>query len=906
MNTQQVQTTCPYCGVGCGVVATVDEAGSVAVAGDTHHPANLGKLCSKGSALAETLTLKHRLLQPLVNDQPVSWSEALDHVASALTQTLSTHGPDSVAFYVSGQLLTEDYYVINKLTKGWIGTANIDSNSRLCMASSVTGHKRAFGSDTVPGCYEDLEQADVILLVGSNLAWCHPVLYQRIMAEKQRRPALFIIAIDPRRTATADMADMHLPIQPDGDTLLFNALLAYLFEQGLCDENYIQTHVSDFENTLVQAQSDSACEVAEQLGLEPALLQAFFEKVASHSRTVTLYSQGVNQSSSGTDKVNAIINTHLATGRVGLPGCGPFSITGQPNAMGGREVGGLATMLAAHMELHDQQHQRLVQNFWQSPHIASKPGLCAVDLFEAVNNGSIKAIWIIGTNPVDSVPDANRVARALDACPLVIVSDVCANTDTAAYANVLLPAQPWGEKDGTVTNSERCISRQRAIRKPVDSARPDWWIVSAVACRMGFTAGFTYQCAADIFREHAALSARENNGTRDFDIGAAATLSNTQYENMAPFYWPWKEGSAPSEPIRFFASGHFFTADGKASMKPVKAATPGNASLSNHYPMILNTGRIRDQWHTMTRTGFSPRLTTHLGEPFVEIHPQDALIHGIQDADIVSVGSPLGSTLLRASLSDRQTPGQVYAPMHWTDVFASRARVDTLISSVTDPYSRQPASKNQAVFIQRYEARSFAYVLHRRAVARQLLPDIQYWSKSPVENGWRYEMASLLDPHALQALITSLFSVSDDTVDDQSLSCDDEAAGKFRRAQFIGSQLQTLAIVANEPVELSRSWAQQLLTENWADKSRRYRLLAGRASADQPDKGAIVCSCFNVGTTQIEEAIEYHQCHTVSAIGERLQAGTNCGSCRSELQGIVNRCSHTLNRKCTTSPSRMT
>ena len=293
MNTQQVQTTCPYCGVGCGVVATVDEAGSVAVAGDTHHPANLGKLCSKGSALAETLTLKHRLLQPLVNDQPVSWPEALDHVASGLTQTLATHGPDSVAFYVSGQLLTEDYYVINKLTKGWFGTANIDSNSRLCMASSVTGHKRAFGSDTVPGCYEDLEQADVILLVGSNLAWCHPVLYQRIMAEKQRRPALFIIAIDPRRTATADMADMHLPIQPDGDTLLFNALLAYLFEQGLCDENYIQTHVSDFENTLVQAQSDSACEVAEQLGLEPALLQAFFEKVASHSRTVTLYSQGV-------------------------------------------------------------------------------------------------------------------------------------------------------------------------------------------------------------------------------------------------------------------------------------------------------------------------------------------------------------------------------------------------------------------------------------------------------------------------------------------------------------------------------------------------------------------------------------------------------------------------------------
>ncbi len=1003
MSDQQIKTTCPYCGVGCGVTASVAPNGEVCVSGDDTHPANQGRLCSKGSALAETLLDGNRLLKPVVNKQITTWDAALDHVATSLAQTIETYGRESVAFYVSGQLLTEDYYVVNKLSKGWFGTANIDSNSRLCMASSVMGHKRSFGTDTVPGCYEDLEVADLIVLVGSNLAWCHPVLYQRIAAEKQRRPELFLVVIDPRRTATADMADLHLAIHADGDTLLFNGLLAYLDEQGLCDKAYVSAHVDGFDTAILSAKECVSKEcatshatnshpvktqieslhtsqtmgqskdipasktslhqiclrtLAQRLGLKEKSLAMFYEKIAGNPKTITLFSQGVNQSSSGTDKVSAIINTHLATGRIGKPGMGPFSITGQPNAMGGREVGGLATMLAAHMELSNSEHRRIVQQFWQSPHIANTPGLCAVDLFNAVAVGSIKAIWIMGTNPVVSMPDANRVRQALAACPLVIVSDVIESTDTLALADVMLPAQAWGEKDGTVTNSERCISRQRAINPPAGGAMPDWWALSQVAQRMNFGEGFNYQRAADIFREHAALSSLQNNGSRDFDIGAAASLSNTDYEQLAPFYWPWVTGKAPTQAIRFFSKGQFFTANSKAQMQSVAAATPGNTQLSDNYPMTLNTGRIRDQWHTMTRTGYSPKLSSHMGEPFMELNPQDALLNGISDADIIKANSEYGTGLFRASVSERQKPGQVFSPIHWTDVFSSNARTSALIAPQTDPYSRQPAFKNQPVSIQRFNASSYAYVLHRHTLPKQALTEIQYWALSPVEQGWRYEMASELSVDALQALLASLCGATthceeqqqtqaerqtqqiqeltqlerqtqqgqeqqgqqepntdkyDICTDDnnslntsyQSLSITDPAARKHKFALFQGAKLQTLILVADEPVEISRSWAQRQLAADWSNRSQRYQLLAGRAPTDQPDIGAIVCSCFQVGATQIVAAITQHQCHSLKRIGHRLQAGTNCGSCRSEIQSLINRQAQTLKRKCTTSPSRI-
>jgi len=502
MTAGEVRTTCPYCGVGCGVLASAGADYTVSVRGDPQHPANYGRLCSKGAALGETVDLDGRLLHPEIHGQRVSWETALDHVAAGFCRIIAEHGPDAVAFYVSGQLLTEDYYVANKLMKGFIGSANIDTNSRLCMSSSVAGHKRAFGSDTVPGCYEDLEQAELLVLVGSNTAWCHPVLFQRIRAAKEQHPERKIIVIDPRRTATCDITDLHLPVKSGSDAVLFNGLLTYLFQNGRVDFNYLEAATEGYGQAL-QAARDSAPSipvVAAACGLPEEDIARFYQLFARTERVVTVYSQGVNQSSSGTDKVNAIINCHLATGRIGRPGMGPFSVTGQPNAMGGREVGGLANQLAAHMDFDDPQQVDSVRRFWRAPNMATQPGLKAVDMFRAVDEGLIKAIWIMATNPVVSLPDADRVREALRKCELVVVSDCVATTDTTACAQVLLPAAAWGEKDGTVTNSERRISRQRTFLPPPGEAKPDWWMVCEVAKRLEYGEAFSFQSPAQIFR----------------------------------------------------------------------------------------------------------------------------------------------------------------------------------------------------------------------------------------------------------------------------------------------------------------------------------------------------------------------------------------------------------------------
>ncbi|TJV43943.1 MAG: nitrate reductase, partial [Mesorhizobium sp.] len=699
---REVRTTCPYCGVGCGVLAKVAANGEVTVRGDPDHPANFGRLCSKGSALAETIDLDGRLLYPEIHGRRTDWDEALDLVASTFSRTIAEHGRDAVAFYVSGQLLTEDYYVANKLMKGFIGSANIDTNSRLCMASSVAGHRRAFGSDTVPGSYEDLELADLIVLVGSNLAWCHPVLYQRIAAAREKRPDMKVVLVDPRRTMTADIADMHLAIAADGDVALFTGLLAYLGQHNALDRTYITAHTTGFGQALFAASALDLAGVAAATGLGEDELVRFYSLFAATANTVTVYSQGVNQSSSGTDKVNAIINCHLATGRIGKPGVGPFSVTGQPNAMGGREVGGLANMLAAHMEIENSAHRDRVQRFWSAPAVAEKPGLKAVEMFQAVADGRIKALWIMATNPVDSMPDADAVEAAIKACPFVVVSDVLAKTDTVRHAHVRLPAAAWGEKDGSVTNSERRISRQRAFLATPGEARADWWIVAEVAKRMGFDEAFSHPSPADIFAEHAALSAFENDGARDFDIGAYAGVDAETYEELAPFQWPapsqgtplWPAGHLPlrggdqpsswpslvvnvaerapsvelpisplegemagrpeggvqaghsSASTRFFANGNFYTPDGKARFIPIRPVP--QTRTNENFPLVLNTGRVRDHWHTMTRTGKSQRLSQHLAEPFAEIHPADAQHFGIGDADIVRVSTEHGEVLLRA------------------------------------------------------------------------------------------------------------------------------------------------------------------------------------------------------------------------------------------------------------------
>ncbi|QKC95201.1 nitrate reductase [Mesorhizobium sp. NZP2298] len=901
---REVRTTCPYCGVGCGVLAKVAADGQVSVRGDPDHPANFGRLCSKGSALAETIGLDGRLLHPEIHGRRTGWDEALDLVASTFSQTIAEHGPDAVAFYVSGQLLTEDYYLANKLMKGFIGSANIDTNSRLCMASSVAGHRRAFGSDTVPGTYEDLELADLIVLVGSNLAWCHPVLYQRIAAAREKRPGMKIVLIDPRRTMSADIADMHLAIAPDGDAALFTGLLAWLGQHNALDRAYITAHTTGFGQALFAASTLDLAGVATATGLSEDELGHFYSLFAATSRTVTVYSQGVNQSSSGTDKVNAIINCHLATGRIGKPGAGPFSVTGQPNAMGGREVGGMANMLAAHMEIDNAEHRDRVRRFWNAPDIAQKPGLKAVEMFQAVADGRIKALWVMATNPVDSMPDADAVEAAIKACPFVVVSDVLASTDTVRHAHVRLPATAWGEKDGTVTNSERRISRQRAFLPPPGEARPDWWIVAEVARRMGFAEAFTHTVPAEVFAEHAALSGYENDGARDFDIGAYGRVDTAAYEGLTPFQWPapalppsplgggsahWlsEAGQAnqdeivagdPLWPVRFFANGGYFTPDRKARFIAIRPTTEIRATPD--FPLILNTGRIRDHWHTMTRTGKSPRLSQHIAEPFVEIHPVDAQHHGIDDADIVRISSQRGDVLVRALITSRQRQGSVFAPMHWTDQFAARGRLDALTTQLVDPVSGQPALKHVAARMEKFAAKAFGFAVTRQ---RPATIAADYWALARCKGGWRVELAFADDGIDWTGFAQSLFATSPDA---QMLAYHDRDAGRHRIAAFDREHLVGALFVAPGPVAVSRGWAAEQLEEVYASQRERFRIVAGRAGADRPDAGAAVCSCFNVGANQIVAAVTAG-CATVEAIGGALKAGTNCGSCRSEIRALI-------------------
>ncbi len=866
--TRPIRTTCPYCGVGCGVLATPDGKGGLAIRGDPDHPANQGRLCSKGTALGETVGLEGRLLAPLVDGEVVDWGTAFGHVATRFQQTIVEHGPESVAFYVSGQLLTEDYYVANKLMKGFIGTANIDTNSRLCMASSVAGHRRAFGTDTVPGLYEDLELADLVVLTGSNLAWCHPVLYQRLVATKAARPAMKVVVIDPRRTATCDIADLHLAIAPGGDAALFNGLLAAIADAGAVDPAFLE-HVSGCDATLDAARASDAA----MTGLSNADLHAFHDLWITNKKVVTVYSQGINQSSSGTDKVNAILNCHLATGRIGRPGMGPFSVTGQPNAMGGREVGGMANMLACHLELENPDHRTAVQEFWQSPRIATKPGLKAMDMFRAVSNGQIKAIWIIHTNPVVSMPEADMVRDALAACPFVVVSDITGETDTARLADVLLPATAWGEKEGSVTNSDRTISRQRRTLAPPGQARDDWRILAGVAQAMGWGDAFGWTTAAEIFAEYAALSGVAGALGSDFDISDRAAITAAEYAMLAPFTWPQNPRQRGG---RFFGSGRFHTPDGRARMVPITPRLP-QAVLTQTHPFRLNTGRIRDQWHTMTRTARAPRLNQHLAEPFLEMHPDDAARLGLTPNDLALVSNDLGRCILRVLITDRAAPGQVFAPIHWTGETAPSARIDTLIPGVCDPISGQPESKSAAVAVEKFHA-----AWHGFAVASTAPQDIaaDYWVRAKSTHGWRVELAGQTPPQDWIAYARTLFGLPQAP----AATVIDTKRGIARIAFHQDGRLIAALFAGPEPIALARD---HIVTRIGCDQP--IQVLAGRPGADMPDPGPTICACLNVGLNTIRTAIEEGRALTVEALGEALGAGTSCGSCRPELTQLIPR-----------------
>ncbi|EAS43254.1 nitrate reductase [Photobacterium profundum] len=876
--TPWVKSTCAYCGVGCGIEAKPTASGQLDIRGDTDHPANYGRLCSKGLALGETVTHEGRLQYPSIDGQNVDWNSAIKHVATQFSDIIEQHGKDAVAFYVSGQLLTEDYYVANKLMKGFIGSGNIDTNSRLCMSSSVAGHKRAFGSDTVPGCYEDLELADMIVITGSNLAWCHPVLYQRIKAEKQRRPNLQVIVIDPRKTDTCEIANQHLALNAGSDVALFNGLLSYLKQHHQLNHAYINAHTEGFEQAVDLATKDAAdiATVAEKTGLSIEQLNAFYRLYAKTDKVVTLYSQGVNQSIQGTDKVNSILNCHLAMGRIGKPGSGPFSVTGQPNAMGGREVGGLANTLASHMDFGNPTHHQLISDYWQTDSLTTQPGLKAIELFDAIDNGKIKAIWIMATNPVVSLPDAEKIKRALKKCPLVVVSDCIADTDTTRCADVLLPAQGWSEKSGTVTNSERRISRQRRLLPTPGEGKPDWWIISEVAKAMGFTKAFTYQHEAEIFNEYAIMTGLDN-AKRDLNLTGLAHLTTEQYAQLPPQQWPVLHIDKEITHKRLFADGRFFTPSGKAQFIAVQHQ-PTALQCNTDYPLSLNSGRIRDQWHTMTRTGLSARLGDHKPEPFVSINPVDAEHYALQHDTIATLTSPFGSAQVRVEISKQVGKGQLFMPIHWNNVTSSAGKVCNLISPKTDDISGQPEFKFTPVSIASFAYKSEAMLLSSTVLD---ITEFDYWVRQKVTGGYLYRIASCLLPEQLMLRLSQYCQHENG----RELSFNGASSGQYRYANIEKQRLRSCYLVANDLQQQDLDWLQNLLDEP-IDIAVERSLISGTAEGKLA-AGKTICACKQVGRNTICQAIREQHLKSVDQISACTKAGTGCGSCVSELQQIL-------------------
>jgi assimilatory nitrate reductase catalytic subunit len=861
------RTTCPYCGVGCGLKGELGGARALRVAADESHPANQGRICSKGAALGDTVGLSGRLLAPIIGDRPVSWDRALTKVATALRRVIQRHGPDAVAFYVSGQLLTEDYYAANKLMKGFIGSANIDTNSRLCMASAVVAHTKAFGGDFVPGCYEDLDVADLIVFSGHNAAWTHPVLYRRMEAAKARGQKH--IVLDPRRTDTAEGADLHLPIAPQSDVRLWNGLLAHLIRVGALDRGYIDAHVSGFAEVerALSAQDQSVAAVAVDCGVEARDLQRFYTMFAETPRTVTLFSMGVNQSAQGVVKGLAIINAHLATGRIGKPGACPFSITGQPNAMGGRETGGMATTLAAHMGFDELSCDR-VARFWSAPHVARKPGLKAIDMFDAIHDGRIKALWVMATNPAVSLPNSNRVREALARCPLVVVSDCMASTDTMAFAHVKLPALAWGEKDGTVTNSERRISRQRALMPPPSEARADWRIIADVAARMGYGDAFSWHGSADVFREYARLTAYENED-RILDLSDLAALSQNAYDQLEPRQWPH---GAP----RLFTDGRFATSDGRARMHVLQPSGPA-IPVSRRFPLSLNTGRVRDHWHTMTRTALAPQLCRHTPEPVIEMHPSDAEAAGVRDGALTCIETADGQAAAVARVSDRQRRGSLFMPMHWTDAYAPSGKVNAMTTGAVDPFSGQPEFKHTPARMYGYRETWRGFCISR---AEAIAPDAAIvWRRIPILDAQLYEFAGRGDVAERDAVRRALMAGARG----ECVRLEDASAGSMREAFIDGDRLDRVLFIGMRLP--ARDWLAEAFAAPLSDETRKWLLHArppGAASAGGP----IVCACANVSASKILAAIQQGS-RSMDEIGAATRAGVTCGSCRPELRRML-------------------
>jgi len=876
---QTTATTCPYCGVGCGLIASKNANGEISVQADPAHPANLGRYCSKGAALGETLNPRfapERLTTPTIAGEPTSWQTANYTIAERIRSVKEQYGANAIAFYLSGQLLTEDYYVANKLMKGFIGSANVDTNSRLCMSSAVAAYKRAFGSDTVPCDYRDLEVADLIVLVGSNAAWTHPVLYQRMLAAKEARPELKIVLIDPRETPTAQLADLHLKIKPSSDGFVFQGLMQHLISTGTINQDYIDSYTENFPQIIAACGQLSQAEILDATDVSAEELDRFYRWFAQTDKVVSFYSQGINQSATGTDKATAIINCHLATGRLGYAGAGPFSITGQPNAMGGREVGGLANMLAAHMDFNDQDRDT-VQRFWQAPGIATQPGLKAVDLFKAIHQGEIKFIWIMATNPVVSMPDSNFVRAALEKCETVVISDVT-HTDTTAYADIVLPALAWGEKDGTVTNSERCISRQRAFLPPPADAKADWQALSGVASELGYQEQFDYQSSYEVFLEHARLSDFENNGQRDFDIGALIKLDYNDYQNLQPSQWPLRKADGLNEPnsARLFSDGRFYTNSGKAQFiatSPTLAKAVNQIRQDNEF--VLNSGRSRDQWHTMTRTGYAPSLTQHGLMPELSIHPGDAKRLDLSERSVVRLESQFGQLLVQLKISQQTREGDLFAPMHWSQQFAKHGLVNALAESIVDPVSGQPELKAVKVRLSKVEG-----LVWQRIISKQGLrchPEFEFWSTQFASNAWVTTLAT--EPaNEKQNLLCLLNKLACST----TLSVRQSFYNPLKAlsTQIIDDDAGIFAIASQT------NTAENLPSSRWLSQSFLADDAAKIIRGEQGEFADLVCACFSTTNKEVKGLIKAGA-NDLATLAAKAGCGSKCGSCRPELNDLI-------------------
>ncbi|MDM0050723.1 nitrate reductase [Variovorax sp. J22R115] len=920
---KETRSTCPYCGVGCGVIIESDGAQITGVRGDPEHPANFGRLCTKGSTLHLTasaaVTMQTRLLQPMQRatrgsaPAAISWDGALDVAVEKFSQVIRDHGPDAVGFYVSGQLLTEDYYVFNKLAKGLVGTNNIDTNSRLCMSSAVAGYKKTLGADAPPACYDDLKHAECLFIVGSNTAWAHPILFRRIEDAKAANPAMKIIVADPRRTDTVEIADLFLPIQPGTDVMLFNGMLHLMLWEGWTDARYIAEHTSGFDALKATVRDCTPDHVAQVCGISKDDLLQAARLFATSGATLSLYCQGLNQSSSGTAKNAALINLHLATAQIGKPGAGPFSLTGQPNAMGGREVGGLANLLSAHRDLANPQHRAEVAALWGVPDVPQQPGKTAVEMFQAAADGEIRALWIACTNPAQSMPDQATVRRALQRCEFVVVQEAFSTTATCDFADLLLPATTWGEKEGTVTNSERRISRVRPAVPAPGEARDDWTIGVAFARRLEEELGrtntlFPYPDAESVWNEH-----RESTRGRDLDITG---MSYAMIE-AAPQQWPLREGESTGR-ARLYEDGIFPTPDGRARFvdTPYKPVTEAREA---RYPFSLNTGRLRDQWHGMSRTGTLGRLFGHAAEPTVQMHPQDMARRQIAEGDLVHVTSRRGSIVVPVAASSEVGLSQAFIAMHWGGEYLSgSSSTGTLLAGVNAlttpsfcPDSKQPELKHAAVKILKAELPwsllAAAWLpqeaaLHTVAALRKLMQSFPFASCVPFGTGgalagsgadrtgilFRAAAHEAADD-ALLAQIEGLLAL--DGAD--TLRYADVKRGQRRAVRLVrdgaDAHLEGFLLGGDTRAE---AWIKALLQDRLPAQAFGRQLLRPGASAPSgvAARGKVICSCFGVTQTAISEQvvlIRGTDDERLAKLQATLKCGTNCGSCLPELKRMV-------------------